>query len=505
MPKKKKQYISRDLFYVFVLQWKRERKIRHAKKVHRMQQQEDKPVNRPMSGSIDFENLSDLKQFIPELVIESKEGLFYSDKPVDQYKDNSSAYQCDFVNALLFTLISCSNSKNNNNNLFINTDDLVPEFTLTNKYKAPKNLKNMKMLENGLIHNLIQFMSHIPNFIVNVLYISNEYTPADDTFIKNVNSLEDYYKKKNYINASDLNEETPSYQICLFLPKYENDIITETTMENRCAMKLNHFLNKIQQLNSNPEYREAKRQSVGIVISSMDLLNKNAFLMQKFWLACPSKKVMTFLDIQQNMDLYCFLKYMSYMHIKWNQYKTSFNQNSTFKFNHSLKQYILDIVVHLRMHRFSVQGRSGGIGSISLNNMMQLSILMAITDNLVNKINSTGDDNLMIDDHSEGLGDTDDITITPDIVKMASRWYFPFKLQLTYKRRANAKTKHFKKDYSLQYGSDTEIVDELINSLDDLSIKKQNEFDGSGETIGYPFFVELLVVEDVLKRVSPPF
>ncbi|KAL6928848.1 hypothetical protein ACO0SA_002178 [Hanseniaspora valbyensis] len=464
-----------------------------------------------MNSSVNFNDLADLKQFIPELVIQAHKNQFNLDKPDLSYNNDTSSYLCDFVNSLLFTLISCSNNRNNNNNLFINTDDLLADFNLSNKHNIQKNKENLKMIESGLIHNLIQFMSNIPNFIINVLYISNEYTPNDETFIKNVNTIEDYYKKNNYINASSLNDETPSYQICLILPKYEDDVITETNMQNRCAMKINHLLNRIQQLNANPQYRNAKRQSVGIVISSMELLSKNIFLTKKFWLSCPSKNLMHFLNVQQHLDLNCFLKYMTYMHIKWDQYKASFNQNSTFKFNHSLKQYILDIVVHLRMHRFSVQGRSGGIASISLNDMMQLSILIGITDNLLNKIQGSNDDTWIDsvkgeEPESENKAvDKDDIIITPDTIKTASRWYFPFKLQLTYKRRNNIKTRNFKKDYSVQYGSDVEIVDELINSLDDLSIKKRNGSKINGDDSGYPFYVELLVVEDVLKHVVPPF
>lgn len=445
--------------------------------------------------------LRNLKQFVPALIAKSYINEISLEEQNDGYRDYDSSYLCDFVNSLIFTLVSCTNNKNNNNNLFINTDDLLLDFDFLTKQSKAKNKEKFKATEATLVHDFINYMSEIPNFVVNVLYISNEYTPNDDLFMKNVNSIEDYYKKSTSANGSLEADELPVYQICLILPKFDADVITETSMQNRCAMKINYLLNRIQQLNATSQYREAKKQTIGVVFSSMELLNKNVFLTKKFWLSCPSKNLMAFLSSSNSVDSSVFLHYMKYMFVKWNEYKKGFAQNSTFAFNHNLKQYILDIVVHLRMHRFSVQGRSGGISSISLNDMMQLSILMAISYDLLIKVNEgDGDDSMS---GINGFGNSNhDILITPDTIKVAARWYFPFKLQLTYKNTKNKKTRNFRKDYSVQYGSDQEIVDELISSLDDLSLQRQNDLQSREQY--YPFFVELLVVDEVLKNVVSP-
>ncbi|XBW36996.1 hypothetical protein QEN19_002576 [Hanseniaspora menglaensis] len=449
-------------------------------------------------------NISVLKQHIPELVVKTFNSQFELDNDKESTQKYDSTFLCDFVNSLIFTLVSCSNNKNNNNNLFISTDDLLMDFNLSDKHNKEKNMENIKVLETGLIHDLIQFMSNIPNFLVNIFYISDEYTPNDDDFMKNIKRIEEYYKSVSTKNTSAFDGIMPEYQICLIVPKFKSGFITETTMQNRCAMKINYLLNRIQQLNANLEHRNSKKQSVGIVISSLELLNKNVFLTKKFWLSCPSKNTINFLNSKDDGAAILFTQYMNYIYTRWEAYKQEFNIKNTFKFNHMLKQYILDIVVHLRMHRFSIQGKSGGISSISLNDMMQLSILLAITYELLIKISDCKEDSSNIEDDMN-VEDEEDTVVTPDIVKIASRWYFPFKLQLTYKRKNNLKTKNFRKDYSVQFGSDKKIVDELISNLYDLSLKKQNGFGiGSKEDICL-FYVELLVVDEVLKKVSPPF
>jgi len=89
----------------------------------------------------------------------------------------------------------------------------------------------------------------------------------------------------------------------------------------------------------------------------------------------------------------------------------------------------------------------------------------------------------------------ENVIVTPDIVKIAARVYFPFKLQLT----INSSNKRQRKDYSIAYGSDKEVVDELIDNLKDLEILNKNE-DLKGQ-----YTMERLVVEDVLRHISTSF
>lgn len=188
------------------------------------------------------------------------------------------------------------------------------------------------------------------------------------------------------------------------------------------------------------------------------------------------------------------------MSSQWKDLKTP----SLTTFNHKLKQYILDIVVHLRLQRFSQQGRSGGIGFMSSNDMMQISISLGILDNLYDELmdhtQKTGDtiDSFLSEKSSineQNAIDNPNIIVTPDIVKIAARLYFPFKLQLTINSTSNRQ----RKDYSIAYGSDAEAVDELIDNLKQLDIMNPNK-----EYV-CQYSMERLVVEDVLNHISTSF
>lgn len=444
--------------------------------------------------------------------------LDYISKPIQQYHTQKNDFSSDpsannltlenndlgFISSLIFSLISSSNNKKNTNNLFINTDDLLQNLKNEHDENTPKNIAKInqiyKTLETQLIHNLINFLNDLDDIQVNVIYVNNLYTPKDESFLKNIASIQQFHNTSN-------KTQTLKHQICLFIPKFEDDLITGTEIQKRCSMKIDHYFNRIQQFNSDSQVNNLKLQSIGIVISNIELLNKNMFLKKKFWLSCSGGATIEFLNkfhdlnIVENKAKKLFNFFLVYMTTCWQPFKSPISKT----FNNKLKQYILDIVVHLRLQRFSQQGRGGGISSMSLNDMIQVSISLSILDNfydgLMDFIDINGDN---VDEYlkekdeikfNDEMTCKENVIVTPDIVKIAARVYFPFKLQLT----INSSNKRQRKDYSIAYGSDKEVVDELIDNLKDLEILNKNE-DLKGQ-----YTMERLVVEDVLRHISTSF
>lgn len=446
--------------------------------------------------------LADIHGFIPKPIqtFHTQKNDFTSDLSTEKlFEDN----ELGFINSLLFSLISSSNSKKNTNNLFINTDDILLNLKREHDQKTSKNIVKIneiyKSIENQLIHQVISFLNDLEDIQVNVVYVNNLYTPSDDSFLKNIATIKKFHSTSNISN-------TLKYQICLFIPKFEDDLITGTEIQKRCSMKIDHYLNRIQQFNSESQVSNQNLQSIGVVISNVELLNKNVFLKKKFWLSCSGGSTIDFLNksaisaISDQKSKRLFNFFLLYMSSQWKDLKTP----SLKTFNHKLKQYILDIVVHLRLQRFSQQGRSGGIGFMSSNDMMQISISLGILDNFYDELmectekNGENIDSFLSDKNSishQGLIDNPNIIVTPDIVKIAARLYFPFKLQLT----INSSNKRQRKDYSIAYGSDAEAVDELIDNLKHLDIMNNSK----EYVCQYP--MERLVVEDVLKHISTSF
>lgn len=129
--------------------------------------------------------------------------------------------------------------------------------------------------------------------------------------------------------------------------------------------------------------------------------------------------------------------------------------------HHSIRRYVLDIIVHLRMHRLSRASHAGGVHTRSLQDMVLLCKWVAYLKGYT--------------------------FVTPEMVQTAAKQYFPWHLQLI------EESKH---DASTMYGSQPELVDELIDRFSKFGVK-------SGEEFGNPLFKELLVVENVLSKVVP--
>ncbi|CAI1539953.1 hypothetical protein SEUBUCD646_0K01230 [Saccharomyces eubayanus] len=128
----------------------------------------------------------------------------------------------------------------------------------------------------------------------------------------------------------------------------------------------------------------------------------------------------------------------------------------------NVKRYILDIMVHLRTHRLTYNAKAGGVYTNSLDDVILLSRLISL--------------------HSGKM------FVAPSHVKKASMWYFPMHLEPV--RRSSM-------DSSLLYGSDPNLVDEMLEKLGKIKFEEVNEFEN-------PLFLESLVVKNVIGKVVPP-
>ncbi|CAR22530.1 Maintenance of telomere capping protein 2 [Lachancea thermotolerans] len=129
--------------------------------------------------------------------------------------------------------------------------------------------------------------------------------------------------------------------------------------------------------------------------------------------------------------------------------------------HHSIRRYVLDIIMHLRVHRFSSQASGGGCSTHSLRDILELCQTLALAEERA--------------------------FVVPDIVKTASYWYFPFHLELI---------QNPSHEISLQYGSDPDLVAQLVNAMQQFSLQRASE-------IHYPLYFQYMVLRDVLNLVVP--
>ena len=128
----------------------------------------------------------------------------------------------------------------------------------------------------------------------------------------------------------------------------------------------------------------------------------------------------------------------------------------------SLRRYVLDIMVHLRMHRLIYHGKGGGVGTDALADVLLLAKFISL--------------------------DLGNPYVTPREIKKACRWYFPMHLILISKPS---------QDTTLLYGSKLSLVQDFVNSI----VRVAEIKSGDMET---PLFLESLVTDNVLSKVIPP-
>ena len=127
--------------------------------------------------------------------------------------------------------------------------------------------------------------------------------------------------------------------------------------------------------------------------------------------------------------------------------------------HYTIRRYILDIIIHIRMHRLCRSSQSGGAHSNSLQDMILLSRWLAF------KSGSR--------------------FVTPEIIQEASLQYFPWHLLII---------QDSEYEESILYGSQKELVDDLISRFDKFGMKMADEYQN-------PLFKQMCIVQNVLKKV----
>lgn len=129
----------------------------------------------------------------------------------------------------------------------------------------------------------------------------------------------------------------------------------------------------------------------------------------------------------------------------------------------SIRRYILDILIHLRMHRMLDITKGGGAHTGSLHDIVALAKLLSYYK-FAKRF------------------------VTPEHVKTACVWYFPLHLELV---------RNSSMDISILYGSKPGMVDGFLQKIAQLKAAQS-------DMAHNPLFLETLIVKDVLRKVVPP-
>ncbi|SCU94733.1 LADA_0G10748g1_1 [Lachancea dasiensis] len=172
--------------------------------------------------------------------------------------------------------------------------------------------------------------------------------------------------------------------------------------------------------------------------------NMTAYLKRQFWFACGEPRIQDLVELSLQ-ELAPLREALAQIHVQ-----------------PSIRRYILDVVVHLRVHRFAKQATGGGCSSRALGDMLDLCQTLALAQERQ--------------------------FVVPDLVRLAAQWYFPFHIELI------QDPSH---EISLQFGSDPDIVAQVLYKLQDFSIQR-------AEKTKYPLYFQYMVLRDVLHRVVPP-
>jgi len=127
----------------------------------------------------------------------------------------------------------------------------------------------------------------------------------------------------------------------------------------------------------------------------------------------------------------------------------------------SVRRYILDIMIHLRMHRLAYHSKGGGIIRDALDSMILLCKLYS---------------------YDQGKN-----YVTPNVVKQMSFIYFPMHLVLINSAR---------RDPSRLYGSDYKLIQEFLDNVSKVKMEMSAKLDN-------PLFLEYLVVENTINKIVP--
>ncbi|SCU89755.1 LANO_0D06260g1_1 [Lachancea nothofagi CBS 11611] len=168
-----------------------------------------------------------------------------------------------------------------------------------------------------------------------------------------------------------------------------------------------------------------------------------AYLKRQFWFACAEPRPQDLVELSED-EIEPLKVTLRQVHV-----------------HPSVRRYVLDIIVHLRIHRFAKQASGGGCSTRALGDMLELCQTLALAQ--------------------------DRSFVIPDLVKLASEWYFPFHLELIQDPRH---------EISLQFGSDPDLVTQLIDKLHSFSLQRTQETQ-------YPLYFQYMVLRDVLEKIVP--
>ncbi|SCV01479.1 LAME_0G16468g1_1 [Lachancea meyersii CBS 8951] len=169
-----------------------------------------------------------------------------------------------------------------------------------------------------------------------------------------------------------------------------------------------------------------------------------AYLKRQFWFACHEPRPQDLVELSE-LELPSLRSTLRQIHV-----------------HQSIRRYVLDIVVHLRVHRFSKQASGGGCSAHALGDMLELCQTLALAQERT--------------------------FVVPDLVKLAAQWYFPFHIEVIQDPRH---------EISLQFGSDPDLVAQVLEKLRNFSLHRSRETQ-------YPLYFQFMVLRDVLRIVVPP-
>ena len=245
-------------------------------------------------------------------------------------------------------------------------------------------------------------------------------------------------------------------------------IITEKAQSGRIFIGVVHWNNPVPPSSAAKDGYNASKAAPKTRIFLPTCIHVDAWLKHKFWFACAPP----YLDFESSSESSINTRANNspgemgekQQEAEGNRsvvLNEEANLNDVFVAS-SVKRYILDIMVHLRTHRLTYNAKAGGVYTNSLDDMVLLSRLIGL--------------------HSGKM------FVSPSHVKKASKWYFPMHLELV--QRSSM-------DSSLLYGSDPNLVDEMLEKLAKIKHEEVDEFKN-------PLFLESLVVKNVLSKVVPP-
>nr|CAI6684921.1 CIC_HP1_G0030220.mRNA.1.CDS.1 [Saccharomyces cerevisiae] len=245
-------------------------------------------------------------------------------------------------------------------------------------------------------------------------------------------------------------------------------VAIEKAQSTRIFIGVVHWNNPVQPSGAAKDGDEAGKPAPKTRIFLPTSFRMGAWLKHKFWFACAPP----YLDFESSTESSINTRAnnsigMAEEEKQEPESKRSIILNEEANLNDvfvgsTVRRYILDIMVHLRTHRLTYNAKAGGVYTNSLDDVVLLSRLIGL--------------------HSGKM------FVSPSHVKEASRWYFPMHLELV--QRSSM-------DSSLLYGSDPNLVDEMLEKLAKIKCDEVNEFEN-------PLFLESLVVKNVLSKVVPP-